>query len=131
MGVDISPVAVALTTAQGAPAIRRDVFAPLPGKGRWWHVLLADGNIGIGGDPVALLRRVRELLGQGGTVVLEVDSPGCGLRRSHVRLNPDGEWFEWAWLGADAVGHTATAAGLAVNWIRERGGRWFAELLKP
>ena len=28
---------------------------PLPGEGRWQTVLLADGNIGIGGDPVALL----------------------------------------------------------------------------
>jgi SAM-dependent methyltransferase len=130
MGVDISAVAVALTTAQGAPAIQRDVFAPLPGRGRWRHILLADGNIGIGGDPVVLLRRVRDLLSPGGTVLVELDTPGSGLRRSHVRLNPDREWFEWAWLGADAVERVGAAAGLTTRWVRERGRRWFAELVK-
>ncbi len=31
--------------------VRRDVFGPLPGARTWGHVLLADGNIGIGGVP--------------------------------------------------------------------------------
>ena len=35
--------------------------AGLPGEGRWHHVPLADGNIGIGGDPVPLQRRFVEL----------------------------------------------------------------------
>ena len=35
--------------------VRRDLFGALPGEGTWSHVLLADGNIGIGGDPVTLL----------------------------------------------------------------------------
>ena len=33
------------------------MFEPLPGEGRWGTVLLLDGNVGIGGDPVALLER--------------------------------------------------------------------------
>ena len=41
---------------RGGAALRRDVFAPLPGEGRWYTALLADGNVGIGGDPVALLQ---------------------------------------------------------------------------
>ncbi|EWM14177.1 methyltransferase type 12 [Kutzneria sp. 744] len=49
LGVDVSPVAVDLTQARGAPALCRDVFDRIPGEGRWRHVLLADGNIGIGG----------------------------------------------------------------------------------
>ena len=39
----------------GGPALRRSVFDPLPGEGRWGTALLLDGNIGIGGDPRALL----------------------------------------------------------------------------
>ena len=38
---------------RGVAALRRNVFDPLPGEGRWDTVLLADGNIGIGGAPVA------------------------------------------------------------------------------
>ena len=44
---------------RGVTGPARDVFDPLPGEGRWETALLADGNIGIGGDPVALLRRLR------------------------------------------------------------------------
>ena len=48
--------------AVGRPALRRDVFEPLPGTGRWQTVLLADGNVGLGGDPLRVLRRAAELL---------------------------------------------------------------------
>ncbi|MFL6140407.1 MAG: methyltransferase domain-containing protein [Labedaea sp.] len=135
LGVDISAVAVRLTLARGAPAIRRDVFGRLPGTGRWAHVLLADGNIGIGGDPVRLLRRVRELLGVAGSALVELEAPGTGLRRDQVRVagpaSAPAAWFEWAWLGADAVERTARAAGLATRWVREQSGRWFTELARP
>ncbi|MCP2167228.1 methyltransferase domain-containing protein [Goodfellowiella coeruleoviolacea] len=128
LGVDISPVAVRLTRARGGIAVCRDVFGALPGAGRWRHVLLADGNIGIGGDPVRLLRRVAALLAGGGTVVAEVDEPGVGLRPGPVRLAEADGWFPWAWLGADAVPEVAAAAGLAVRWAGRCGARWFAEL---
>ena len=51
LGVDISRAAVTLARQAGAPALRRSVFDPLPGVGQWGTVLLADGNIGIGGLP--------------------------------------------------------------------------------
>ena len=35
LGVDQSATAVALARRSGAPALRRDVFDPLPGTGRW------------------------------------------------------------------------------------------------
>jgi SAM-dependent methyltransferase len=127
LGVDNSPLAVALTRSRGGPAVRRDVFGRLPGTGRWSHVLLADGNVGIGGDPVALLRRARKLLRRDGSVLVEVEPPGCGLRRDRARID-DGPWFPWARLDVRVVGHTAAAAGLRVRWSRESGGRWFAEL---
>ncbi|HEY1823596.1 MAG TPA: class I SAM-dependent methyltransferase, partial [Trebonia sp.] len=57
LGVDISQAAVARTRQAGAPALHRSVFDPLPGQGRWATVLLADGNIGIGGMPASLLHR--------------------------------------------------------------------------
>ena len=132
LGVDVSAVAVRLTIEAGAAAVRRDVFDPQPAEGRWRHALLADGNIGIGGDPVRLLGRVRELLSDKGSALVEVDPPGVGLRQGRVRVSTVDEkgarWFDWAWLGADAVPSTATQAGLRTNWLREAGGRWFTEL---
>jgi hypothetical protein len=133
LGVDISPVAVRLTIEAGAAAVQRDVYDRQPGEGRWRHTLLADGNIGIGGDPVRLLGRVRELLCASGSALIEVDPPGIGLRQGRVRVstkdNTGSSWFDWAWLGADAVPAAAARAGLRTNWLREAGGRWFTELV--
>ena len=64
LGVDVSRIAVARVREAGACAIRRSVFDPLPGQGRWATALLADGNIGIGGYPDELLRRCARLLAQ-------------------------------------------------------------------
>ena len=66
LGIDITPYAVDLARSAGALVMLRDVFDRVPGTGRWMTVLLADGNIGIGGDPAALLRRAGELLAPGG-----------------------------------------------------------------
>jgi SAM-dependent methyltransferase len=129
LGVDNSPLAVALTHDRGAPALRRDVFGRLPGAGRWAHVLLADGNIGIGGDPVVLLRRARALLHRHGSVLVEVEPPGCGLRRERARV-AGGAWFDWARVDARAVVPTAARAGLRPRWVAERDGRWFTELVR-
>jgi 2-polyprenyl-3-methyl-5-hydroxy-6-metoxy-1,4-benzoquinol methylase len=51
LGVDISQAAVARAREAGAAALHRSVFDALPAQGRWATVLLADGNIGIGGRP--------------------------------------------------------------------------------
>src|ERR1700749_4855952 len=75
LGVDISRAAVARVRQAGAPALRRSVFDPLPGLGRWATVLLADGNIGIGGLPARLLRRCAQLLAPGGQILAEAE-PG-------------------------------------------------------
>jgi len=53
LGIDITPAAVQLARSSGALALHRDVFSTVPGTGRWARVLLADGNVGIGGDPDA------------------------------------------------------------------------------
>src|SRR5262249_38132229 len=42
LGVDLAVVAVRLTRERGAPALVRDVFARVPGEGRWPTALLVD-----------------------------------------------------------------------------------------
>jgi SAM-dependent methyltransferase len=133
LGVDSSRTAVSLTRRRGGSALHRSVFDRVPGEGRWRHALLADGNIGIGGDPAALLRRAAELIAADGDVLVELEPPGNGLRHERVRLRPghaDVAWFTWAWVGADAVAEVAARAGLGVGWTARHGHRWFARLEK-
>ncbi|AKK30238.1 hypothetical protein AB431_04425 [Mycobacterium sp. EPa45] len=123
LGVDASAVAVALTRHRGGAAMRRDLFGSLPAQGCWDRVLLADGNIGIGGDPVRTLRRAAELLAPGGRVIVEVDSSGtdtASVSRELLRWETHsarGAWFRWARLGADALSAVADAAGLELHKI--------------
>jgi SAM-dependent methyltransferase len=130
-GIDTSRVAVRLARTAGATALCRSIFDPVPGEGRWDSVLLADGNIGIGGDPVALLVRCRAIVGPAGRVLVELDPPGTGLRADRVRLergSQRGSWFDWAHVGIDAVDEPAAQAGLRVEETWERAGRSFAAL---
>jgi SAM-dependent methyltransferase len=133
LGIDIVPEAVTQTRARGASALHRDVFDDLPGEGRWTCVLLADGNIGIGGDPVALLTRVAELLAPDGWVVADVAPPGTVLSTRSIELECGGlrsEPFLWTVLGPESVHEVAAAAGLAVDAVHEHDGRWFVVLRK-
>jgi len=133
LGVDTAPAAVDLARRRGAAVLLRSVFGPVPGSGRWRTVLLLDGNIGIGGDPVRLLERCRQLAARRGTVVVEVDAPGTGWSRHRARLErgaEHGPWFPWAVVGADAIGAVAEDAGLEVQKVEPASGepRWFAHL---
>lgn len=132
LGVDSSPAAVALARMRGATVLQRDIFGPLPGEGRWGTALLFDGNVGIGGDPVRLLRRCRSLTGGRGTVVTEVQPPGADWRRLTAWFERDGrrsEPFAWAVVGADAIAGLAHTAGLGVAGLMSTpSGRWFARL---
>ena len=131
LGIDITPTAVQLARSSGALALHRDVFATVPGTGRWARVLLADGNIGIGGDPEALLGRVAELLKPLGQALVEVEPPGSPLAREMVRLSHAGRfssWFPWASIGADQISELSLTAGLAVTEVWTDAGRWFAAL---
>ncbi|MFI0487400.1 class I SAM-dependent methyltransferase [Actinomadura sp. 9N215] len=131
LGIDLAPAAVALTVAAGGPALCRDVFGRVPGAGRWRTALLADGNIGIGGDPAALLRRVLALVAPGGRVLAEVDPPGAAPRVEPLRLRSGhavGEWFAWAHVPADAAAALAAACAATVTDVWEDAGRWFVAL---
>jgi SAM-dependent methyltransferase len=131
LGIDVTPYAVHIARAAGALILLRDVFGRVPGTGRWMTVLLADGNIGIGGDPVALLRRVGELLTPRGQALVEVQPPGAALRREQVRLRhaeQASDWFPWAYVGADQIAELAVCAGLVVGETWSAHGRWFTLL---
>jgi len=133
LGIDISLPALAVARERGAPVLHRSIFDRVPGHGRWGTALLLDGNIGIGGAPAVLLQRVAELLRPQGRALIEVGPPGTRPRRHTVRLEHDGRagpWFEWAFVGADAIHQLATDAGLRVGDVWTDGARWFAQLDK-
>ncbi|MGX1773119.1 methyltransferase domain-containing protein [Nocardia brasiliensis] len=131
LGVDISPTAVAITRFRGAPALRRDLFGPLPGTGRWSYALLADGNIGIGGDPERILRRTASLLMPGGVAVVEFGRPGTGSATRQLRIESRtqvGRWFPWATVSIDQAADLARNTGFRVVDTAEVGGRHIAWL---
>lgn len=131
LGIDAAPAAVVVARSRGAMVLERSIFSRIPGTGRWGTVLLLDGNIGIGGDPAALLSRARQLVRAKGRVLVELAEPGIPSRSMQVRFERDGivgPIFPWAVLGVHDVERAAVTAGLRVKdaWIG--GGRWFAEL---
>jgi hypothetical protein len=131
LGVDVSPEAVRQAQRRGVWVIRADVFGPLPGEGQWRTVLLADGNIGIGGDPSRLLRRCTALLASGGTILVELRAPGEPGWRGEVMLRDDvrrSTPFPWAVVSADELGELAERSRLDVRREWTEAGRWFAAL---
>jgi SAM-dependent methyltransferase len=131
MGLDVTSPAVFLARARGVPVLERSVFERVPMAGRWRSALLLDGNIGIGGDPITLLRRVAALVTEGGVVLAELDPPGFPLTTHTVRLELGGEagpWFEWATVSVDQITSAAESSGLEVLDVFATGDQWFAEL---
>lgn len=132
LGVDIAPHAVALAARRGATVLHGSVFSPLPGEGRWDTAVLADGNIGIGGDPERLLRRCRELLRAGGRVVVEASTGGHRATRVQLRLGRPGQGMSapqpWALVGARRLPALAESVGLRVLEAWTEQGRHFAVL---
>jgi SAM-dependent methyltransferase len=131
MGIDLTPHAVALARRRGAPVLERSVFARVPGAGRWRTALLLDGNLGIGADPVALLRRIATLLAPEGRVLVELDAAGSHAVHTTARLELDGvvgPWFPWGHVAVHDVAPVAAASGMAVCDQWSSGTRAFAEL---
>ena len=95
LGVDVAPFALLLSRANGATALRRSIFDRLPGAGRWPHALLMDGNIGIGGDPGALLERLRTLIRpRVGELIVETEAEDVDVRY-RVRFGFAGVGRRW------------------------------------
>ncbi|MWA15066.1 class I SAM-dependent methyltransferase [Streptomyces sp. BA2] len=106
LGVDVSQAAVDHTIRLGGTALLRSVFDALPGEGRWGTALLIDGNVGIGGDPTALLTRVFQLVAPEGLLIAET-APMDVDERVEVHVDDGhgapGELFPWARLGTPAL----------------------------
>lgn len=134
MGIDVTPSALDAARWRGAPVLERSVFDRVPGAGRWASALLLDGNIGLGGDPIALLRRVASLVRPDGVLLVELDSPGTTATARHVRFEIDGStgpWFSLATVAADHLDDVSRRADLVTTERWVVGGRWFASLGKP
>jgi SAM-dependent methyltransferase len=132
LGVDVSAAAQRQCRRRRAPMVRRDLFDPLPAEGCWDHVLLVDGNIGIGGAPQRLLRRAARLLAAGGTVLVEADPRPDLLWRGTAAIRTahgTGDPLPWARVGAAALAELAAAAGLT-RTATHRGARCFVELTR-
>jgi hypothetical protein len=79
---------------------------------------LADGNVGIGGDPDSLLRRCRELLRPSGLLLVEADpdddlddvGPITLVDSTGRRAHP----LPWARLGSAALARVAASTGFLV-----------------
>jgi SAM-dependent methyltransferase len=131
LGIDRSAAAIRLAGRGGAPALLGDVFEPLPAMGLWQTVLLVDGNIGLGGDPLRILGRAVELLAQGGRCVAEFDAETIGICSRWVRLESAcevGPWFRWASVGVDSAAAVAAQVGLTLTSVSLIGGRIIASL---
>ena len=132
LGIDLAPTAVALARNRGAVALRRNVFARLPGEGRWNTALLIDGNVGIGGDVDRLLRRVDQLLAPAGRVIVETARDPRANERLTVRFASSNETvgpaFPWALVGARTLAERAVRVGFFLLDTWTEGGRSFAVL---
>jgi SAM-dependent methyltransferase len=133
LGIDVTPAAVRRARSDGTSVLRRSVFDPLVGEGRWRTALLLDGNIGIGGDPVALLARLGVLLCDEGRVVVETEPPGGSSAVVRAHLEVDGEVgpaFGWQAVGHDRLSAVASRAGLRIERSWQDAGRWFSFLTR-
>ena len=134
LGVDVSVTAVAMAVDAGLPVVAGSVFDALPGEGTWDVALLLDGNIGIGGDPTALVARASAVVAPTGSVVVETaDDPTVDVAYDAHVVDEQGHasaTFPWAEVGREALGRHAVAAGLRVSQTWSVGRRTFCRLVR-
>lgn len=133
LGIDVSPAAVISTVCRGGHARSGSVFGPVVDEGTWDTALLIDGNIGIGGDPRRLLRRVHDLVRPGGLLIVETSAREVDERRRariHLGRDPVGPVFPWATVGSGALVQHGRLSGWAPieQWASLSGERHFAVL---
>jgi len=94
LGIDLTPSMLDVARLRGAPVLAASVFDTLPRMGEWATALLLDGNSGLGGDPVRLLRRLRTVLRPEGQVLVDlVSGPSPSPKR--LRLHHGGCLGGW------------------------------------
>jgi SAM-dependent methyltransferase len=137
LGIDVSPSFVAIARSCHVNVLERSVFDAIPGAGRWAAALLLDGNVGIGGDPVALLARLAALLRPDARVIVEHEADDYSDGGGHdVRLvraeteNATGPWFRWTTVGPTRLEAAARSSGWRVHERHDPGDRCFAELVR-
>ena len=134
LGIDVTPSAVRLARSRGVSVVEGSIFDPVPQAGTWATGLLLDGNIGIGGDPVALLRRVASVLRPRARILVELGSPGTSGGSELARVEHDtftGPWFGWTIVGAAGIEVITAKAGLKLERLWSAGDRWFARIDTP
>ena len=91
-----------------------------------------DGNIGIGGDPHALLVRCAELIAPDGALIVEVDvDPDLDDCAIYTAVGDDGlesGAFPWARVGSAALVRVALRSGLILDDAWAAGDRRFVAL---
>lgn len=134
LGIDISTLAVKQTAARGGSVLLRSIEHRLPGEGRWGTVLLADGNIGIGGDPEVLLSRCHALLVAGGVALVEADPDDDTDHRVSLTLRSaagrTSSPMPWARLGSRPLIELASRLGFVATEDWRVDGRVFVALRK-
>jgi hypothetical protein len=134
LGIDVTSSAVRLARSRGATVIEASIFDPVPRAGIWATGLLLDGNIGIGGDPVALLIRVASVLRPRARILVELGSPGASGGPELARVEHDtftGPWFGWTIVEAAGIEAIRARAGLKLESLWSAGDRWFARIGTP
>jgi len=132
LGIDVSETAVEIARESGLMVLNRSVFERLPREGLWGAALLVDGNIGIGGNPSALLERCAELIAFDGVIVVEVHADPM---RDHMYdgtvvdiRGHQSDAFPWAEIGETALVRRAERIGLRLDQAWETDGRFFCRL---
>lgn len=132
LGIDVSEHAAALARAGGTAVLRRSVFERLPLEGLWGAALLMDGNIGIGGNPGALIARCAELIAKDGRIVVEVDPDpdllDCAVYTAVGHGGRESAPFPWARVGSAALVRLAGRSGLIAADAWASGARRFVAL---
>jgi SAM-dependent methyltransferase len=133
LGIDVSDTAVEIARESGLMVLNRSVFERLPREGLWGAALLIDGNIGIGGDPSALLYRCAELIDADGVIIVEVNADP---QRDHMYdgtvvdiRGHQSAAFPWAEIGEAALVRRAERMGLRLDQAWDTDGRFFCRLI--
>lgn len=133
LGIDVSASAVRMARDRGAQAVQAGIFGPVPDVGRWGSVLLLDGNVGIDGDPPAVLRRCAELITDDGEILVETaTSRGpAGPFRFADRAGVHEPSFGWSVVTDDGLADLAGLVGLTFLARWRHGARSFSALRRP